>query len=162
MFNLINQNSLLIVSVLLSIIVSLIIWKQFGYKWSITSTVISIMLIGGLLFLTSTRSNKIETIDQFNLALATSTPILIYVYSDWWIACTAAKPTVSRLETSLSNACKVLRVDVSSDVGRHVWDEYKVGSVPTFILISNQKAIWQTEGNVPKSNNIRKKIAENT
>ncbi len=83
MFNLINQNSLLIVSVLLSIIVSLIIWKQFGYKWSITSTVISIMLIGGLLFLTSTRSNKIETIDQFNLALATSTPILIYVYSDW-------------------------------------------------------------------------------
>lgn len=83
MFNLINQNSLLIVSVLLSIIVSLIIWKQFGYKWSITSTVISVMLIVGLLFLTSTRSNKVENIDQFNLALATSTPILIYVYSDW-------------------------------------------------------------------------------
>jgi len=83
MFNLINQNSLLIVSVLLSIIVVLLIGKQFGYKWSITSTVISVMLIGGLLFLTSTRNNKIETIDEFNLALGKNSPLLIYVYSDW-------------------------------------------------------------------------------
>ena len=82
MFNLINQNSLLIVSVLLSIIVSLLIGKQFGYKWSITGTVISVMLIGGLLFLTSTRNN-IETIDEFNLAFVKNSPILIYVYSDW-------------------------------------------------------------------------------
>ncbi len=83
MFNLINQNSLVIVSVLLSIIISLLIGKQLGYKWAVTSTVISLIFIAGLLFLTSTKSNKIVTIDEFNLVLAKNSPILIYVYSDW-------------------------------------------------------------------------------
>ena len=83
MFNLINQNSLVIVSVLLSIIISLFIGKQLGYKWAVTSTVISLIFIAGLLFLTSTKSNKIATIDEFNLVLAKNSPILIYVYSDW-------------------------------------------------------------------------------
>tara|TARA_B100000470_G_C19494900_1_gene260439 strand:+ start:332 stop:553 length:222 start_codon:yes stop_codon:yes gene_type:complete len=72
-----------IVSVLLSIIISLLIGKQLGYKWAVTSTVISLIFIGGLLFLTSTKSNKIATIDEFNLVLAKNSPILIYVYSDW-------------------------------------------------------------------------------
>ena len=83
MFNLINQNSLVIVSVLLSIIISLLIGKQLGYKWAITSTVISIILICGLLFLTSTKSNKIETIDDFNSHSEKNQTLLIYVYSDW-------------------------------------------------------------------------------
>ena len=160
MFNLINQNSLVIVSVLLAIIISLLIGKQLGYKWAITSTVISIIFIFGLLFLTSTKSNKIETIDEFNLSFTKNSPILIYVYSDWWLACTAAKPAVSRLETNLSNVCKVLRIDVSSDVGKHIWDKYKVRSVPTFILISNQIPIWRTEGVIPNSNNIQKKLSK--
>ena len=68
---------------LLAIIISLLIGKQLGYKWAITSTVISIIFIFGLLFLTSTKSNKIETIDEFNLSFTKNSPILIYVYSDW-------------------------------------------------------------------------------
>ena len=83
MFNLINQNSLVIVCILLSIIVSLLIGKQFGYKWAVTSTIISIFLIGGLLFLTSTKSNKIETIDDFNSHSEKNQTLLIYIYSDW-------------------------------------------------------------------------------
>ena len=83
MFNLINQNSLVIVSVLLSIIISLLIGKQLGYKWAVTSTVLSLIFIVGLLFLTSTKSNEITTIDEFNLVLAKNSPLLIYVYSDW-------------------------------------------------------------------------------
>ena len=137
MFNLINQNSLIIVCVLLSIIVSLLIGKQFGYKWAVTSTIISIFLIGGLLFLTSTKNNNIETIHDFNSHSEKNQTLLIYVYSDWWLACTAAKPAVSRLETNLSNECRVLRVDVKSSVGKHIWNEYNVRSVPTFILFIN-------------------------
>ena len=69
---------------------------------------------------------------------------------------------MSRLETNLSDVCKVLRIDVSSDVGKHIWDKYKVRSVPTFILISNQIPTWRTEGVIPNSNNIQKQIAKGT
>ncbi|MBK49507.1 MAG: hypothetical protein CL768_00490 [Chloroflexi bacterium] len=83
MFNLINQNSLVIVFVLLSIIFNLLIGKHLGYKWTVFSTVISIIFISGLLFLTSTKNSKLDTIDNLNLAFTKNGPILIYVYSDW-------------------------------------------------------------------------------
>ena len=162
MFNLINQNSLVIVFVLLSIIFNLLIGKHLGYKWTVFSTVISIIFISGLLFLTSTKNSKLDTIDNLNLAFTKNGPILIYVYSDWWLACTAAKPAVSRLETNLSNECRVLRVDVKSSVGKHIWNEYNVRSVPTFILFINQKPVWRTVSNVPNPNIIREKIANDT
>ena len=158
MFNLINQNSLIIVCVLLSIIVSLLIGKQFGYKWAVPSTKISIFLIGGLLFLTSTKNNNIETIHDFNSHSEKNQALLIYVYSDWWLACTAAKPAVSRLETKLNSTCKLLRIDVRSNAGKYLWNKYKVRSVPTFILLNNNIPIWRTEGKIPNANNIREMI----
>ena len=82
MFNFINQNSLVIVPVLLSIIISLVIGKQLGYKWFVASIVTSIIIITVLLTLTSTKSNKFETIDEFNALLTTDDPFLIYMYSD--------------------------------------------------------------------------------
>ena len=83
MFNFINQNSLVIVSVLLSIIISMVIGKQLGYKWSVASIATSFIVIAVLLTLTSTKTNKIETIDEFNAVLTTDNPSLIYIYSDW-------------------------------------------------------------------------------
>ena len=82
MFNFLNQNSLVIILVLLSIIVSILIGKQLSYKLSIASVLISIIMIATLLILTSAKPNQTETIDAFNSVLTTSNPFVIFIYSE--------------------------------------------------------------------------------
>ena len=45
-----------------------------------------------------------------------------------------AKPEVDRLERELNNHYSVIRINISSDVGKYVRHKYSVDMVPTFVV----------------------------
>lgn len=49
-----------------------------------------------------------------------------------------AKPAVDRLEQELSGTAKVLRIDVMSQTGLALAQEYGVRAVPTFIVFDGK------------------------
>jgi len=64
------------------------------------------------------------------------------------LGCLSTKSVVDRLEDRLGNTCTVIRVDVHSALGGELRNEYKTGSVPSFILFGRDG------GEIFKSHNV--------
>ena len=64
-------------------------------------------------------------------------PVLVDFYADWCGPCNAMAPIVEELATELNEKAKVgkINVDENSDIAV----EYKVMSIPTFIIFKNGK-----------------------
>lgn len=66
-----------------------------------------------------------------------------------------AKPEVDRLERELNNHYSVIRINISSDVGKYVRHKYSADMVPTFVVFDDDgREIWRQSGNVPKSTTV--------
>ncbi len=58
-----------------------------------------------------------------------------------------AKPVVDRLERELEGEAKVLRIEVSSQVGRILIRQYGIRAVPTFLVLDREgKAVYMGVG----------------
>ena len=57
---------------------------------------------------------------------------------------------MDRLELELKDQFLVIRLNVHSDVGGHVRQEYQGGVVPTFIVFNKAgNEVWRHSGSVP-------------
>ena len=66
------------------------------------------------------------------------------------VACLSAKPAIDDLEQELNKLSKVIRVNVTSDLGRYLRSEHESGLVPSFLVFDNRgKEIWRYNGGVP-------------
>ena len=62
---------------------------------------------------------------------------------------------MDRLEHKLKNHFLVIRVDVSSDLGKYISKKYQRGVVPTFIVFDKGgNEVWRHSGDVPKPENL--------
>lgn len=58
-----------------------------------------------------------------------------------------AKPVVDRLERELADQARVLRIDVMSQTGRMLVQQYGVRAVPTFLVFDgNGRAVYAQAG----------------
>lgn len=64
------------------------------------------------------------------------------------MGCLSTKSVVDRLEDQLGDNCIVIRVDVHTALGGELRNEYKSGSVPSFILFGRDG------GEIFKSHNV--------
>jgi hypothetical protein len=47
------------------------------------------------------------------------------------------KPAVDRLESQIKKECKVVRIDIHSDLGIFIKDQFGTNTVPTFLLFNS-------------------------
>ena len=47
------------------------------------------------------------------------------------------KPAVDRLELQIKKECKVVRIDIHSDLGIFIKDQFGTKTVPTFLLFNS-------------------------
>ena len=47
------------------------------------------------------------------------------------------KPAVDRLEAQIKNECRVVRIDIHSDLGIFIKDQFGTNTVPTFLLFNS-------------------------
>jgi thioredoxin-like negative regulator of GroEL len=61
-------------------------------------------------------------------------PVLLEVQSPYCLGCVAQKPAVDKLERELAGKLAVRRVNIQSDEGRQLVEQFGIKFTPTFIL----------------------------
>lgn len=71
-------------------------------------------------------------------------PVLIDFYADWCGPCKMAAPILAEIEKEYSGKINVFKVNVDDE--EELAAKFKVGSIPTFILIKNNSEAGRKVG----------------
>lgn len=152
---LINSYSFVVIGLLILLILTSITWRLLGFQWMLAIGAITLVFLIGFQLMATTKSSIIANQEDFNEVLRSGEPVVLELYSNFWIACLRAKPAVDRLEHKLKNHYRVIRIDVNSDLGKYISKKYQRGVVPTFIVFDKGGTeVWRHSGNVPKPEKI--------
>ena len=151
----INQYSSIVTGLLILLIVTLATWRTFELKWTMIAVSLTFIAIVSFQMIGSTTSSNISSIVEFDNVLTSGKPVLLELYSNYWVACLSAKPAVDRLENQLGDEYVVVRFDISSEIGKYVRSKYNANVTPTFIVFNTDgDLVWKRSGQVPSLQTI--------
>ena len=153
-FHLINYNSLIICIFLL--LTSLLLFSYLYKSKVLIITSLFVFVFFALFFtfnkITQHNSSKYnyvsnEIIDNQNT--------LIYLYSNYWAACTAYKPFVKRLKVDV-NKYKIhfVQYDIATLQGKDFSNIYNHNSVPSMFLVNQDGVLIKQWNGLPELNQI--------
>ena len=157
-FYLINYNSLIICIFLL---LSSLILFSYLYKSKILITGSLLIFIFFALFFTFNKitQHNSSKYDYINNEIKNNQNTLIYLYSNYWAACTAYKPFVKRLKNDISiNKIHFVEYDITTLQGKDFSDLYNYKSVPSMILLNQDGNVIKQWNRLPRLNQILKYI----
>ena len=80
--------------------------------------------------------------------LNSNEPVLVDFYATWCGPCKRMAPVLDELEQEMEGAAKVYKVDI--DKAGELAQQYRIMSVPTFMVFKNGEIADQVMGAVPK------------
>jgi thioredoxin 1 len=86
--------------------------------------------------------------ETFKQLIESETPVLVDFYADWCGPCKAMEPVIKETVHELSGKARVIKVDV--DKSQSAASQYRVQSIPTFILFKKGEAVWRHTGMIDK------------
>ena len=81
--------------------------------------------------------------------LESEIPVVVDFYADWCGPCKMMSPVLEALSTELDGKVKIGKINV--DENPDLASEYRVMSIPNFVLFKNGQAVDQVIGAVPKA-----------
>ena len=152
---LINQYSFIAFGLIILVIITVSGWYSIGITYTIIVAGLALALLIASQLLLSTRIRPYSSMEAFDKSRTSGQPVLLILYSDFWIACLSIKPIVNRLESNLKDHFLMVRVSISSDLGQYLRTKYQCGIVPAVVLFDKHRnAVWTQSGRVPSSKTI--------
>jgi len=81
--------------------------------------------------------------------LAGDKPVLIDFFATWCGPCKMMTPVVEELSKELGGSMHVLKIDV--DQHEELSEQYRIQSVPTFLLLDKGEIMWRKSGVISKN-----------
>jgi thiol-disulfide isomerase/thioredoxin len=134
----VNQHSYVLIALTILVIaaaISLLLRRRRLRMGIVGGLAVALILVFAFL---RTGSGDIRSPADLDASLRAGRPVAIEFYSDYCVACLAAKPVFADLEREFAGRATFLRANLRSEAGRALAARYKVDTVPAFLAFGGQ------------------------
>jgi thioredoxin 1 len=95
--------------------------------------------------------------ENFNDIIKSGQLTLVDFYATWCGPCKMMHPVLEQLKEDLGDSIRIIKIDV--DKNEAISMQYRIQSVPTFMLFKDAEAIWRQSGTIRLAD-LKKIIAQ--
>ena len=153
MFQYFNQNSLLVIVILIGITLFFFPIKKIKTKLFVISSFIFFIFVFFNYYMSAPDVINHENSSEI---IFSGEPTLIEYYSDTWLGCVLSDPILNRVEKKFGDKIKILRIDARDSNNSKYIQEFKFFATPSFVLLDGQGIIiWRQDVSVLDYDSIK-------
>ena len=84
--------------------------------------------------------------ENFNDIIKSGNLTLVDFYATWCGHCKMMHPVLEQLKDELGDSIRIIKIDV--DKNEAISSQYRIMSVPTFMLFKNGEVVWRQSGTI--------------
>ena len=84
--------------------------------------------------------------ENFNDIIKSGKLTLVDFYATWCGPCKMIHPVLEQLKDELGDSIRIIKIDV--DKNEAISSQYRIMSVPTFMLFKNGEVVWRQSGTI--------------